>query len=219
MSPHGLTESQREWLRVREYLRQRRYDLGQAAAQEYPDLPKVEGTVLLTRPEWSPAEPIPLSAIDLQFAPDIPFTGLTGTDPLAASVCPVRPDDSRYPSYSAAMADLAAPAVFEDRSTYRLLDADLPGPRGRLVFGRGSYFDGADLGEAAAHEYAVAQRTGSQTPLRTAISDPCDVTRRPTNIGIAALTVRHDRSGGEATFLLHWRDPAKVGHAGGLYMV
>ena len=214
-----MTESQREWLRVREYLRQRRYELGQSAAQAYPDLPKVEGTVLLTRPEWLPTEPIPLDAIDLEFTPDTPFTGLTGTDPLAASVCPVRLDGSRYPSYSAAMAALAAPAVFEDRSTYRLLAADLAGPRGRLVFGRGSYFDGADLGEAVAHEYAAARRTGSHTPLRTAISDPCHVTRRPTNIGIAALTVRHDRASGEANFLLHWRDPAKVGHAGGLYMV
>ncbi|MGH3795188.1 MAG: helix-turn-helix domain-containing protein [Pseudonocardiaceae bacterium] len=214
-----LTESQREWLRVRKYLRQCRNDLGRSVAQEYPDLPKVAGTVLLTRPEWLPSVPIPLDAIDLLFAPDVPFTGLTGTDPLAASVSPERPDGSRYPSYSAAMADLAAPAVFEDRSTYRLLDVDLAGPRGRLVFGRGSYFDGADIGEAVAHEYAVARRTDSRTPLRAAIGDPCDLARRPTNIGVAALTVRYDRAGGEATFLLHWRDPAKVGHAGGLYMV
>lgn len=216
---HGLTESQRDWLRVREYLRQHRYDLGQAAVQEYPGVPKMADTVLLTRPEWLPTEPIPLDAIDLEFAPDRPFNGLTGTDPLAASVCPERPDGSRYPSYSAAMADLAAPAVFENRSTYRLLDADLSGSRGRLVFGRGRYFDWVDLGEAAAHEYAVARRTGSQTPLRAAIGNPCDLARRPVNIGITALTVRRDLPSGEATFLLHWRDPAKVGHAGGLYMV
>lgn len=43
------------------------------------------------------------------------------------------------------MADLAAPKVFENRSTYRLLDADLSGPRGRLVFGRGTYFNSIDL--------------------------------------------------------------------------
>ncbi|MGH3928209.1 MAG: helix-turn-helix domain-containing protein, partial [Pseudonocardiaceae bacterium] len=208
-----MTESQCDWLRVREYLRQHRYDLGQASTEEYPHLPKVEGTVLLTRPEWLPAEPIPLDAIDLEFVPDTPFTGLIGTDPRTASVCPERPEGSRYPSYSAAMADLAAPAVFENRSTYRLLDADLPGPRGRLVFGRGSYFDGVDLGESAAHEYAVTRRTVNQAPLRAAIGNPCDLVRRPTNIGIAALTVRRDRASGEATFLLHWRDPAKVGHA------
>ncbi|HEU0087043.1 MAG TPA: hypothetical protein VFQ77_05260 [Pseudonocardiaceae bacterium] len=117
------------------------------------------------------------------------------------------------------MADLAAPAVFENRSTYRLLDADLSGPRGRLVFGRGRYFDGIDLGEAAAHEYAVARLTGRSTPLRTALGNPCDLARRPANLGVSALTIRHDRVSGEASFLLHWRDPAKVGHAGGLYMI
>ncbi len=222
--PHAgvATESQRDWLRVREYLLQRRYDLGQAAAEEYPEysgVPKVEGTSLLTRPEWLPTEPIPLDAIDLRFAPDTPFTGLTGTDPVTASVCPERPDGSRYPTYSAAMADLAAPAVFEDRLTYRLLDVDLVGPRGRLVFGRGTYFDGIDLGEAAAHEYAAFRLTGSDTPLRAAIGNPCDPATRPTNLAISALTIRHDLATGEATFLLHWRDPAKVGHAGGLYMI
>lgn len=214
-----LTAGQREWLRVREHLQQHRYELGHAAAEDYGNVPKVAGTALLTRPEWLPAEPIPLDAIDLEFAPDTPFTGLTGSDPATASVRPERFHGSQYPVYSAVMADLAAPKVFENRSTYRLLDADLSGSRGRLVFGRGTYFDSIDLGEAAAHEYAAAQLTGSATPLRTAIGNPCDPARRPMNVAISALTVRHDRSSGDATFLLHWRDPAKVGHAGGLYMV
>jgi hypothetical protein len=216
--------SRREWLRVREYLQQHRYRLGQAAAREYPGLLKVGSTALLSRPEWLPSEPVPLTAVDLQWAPDTPFTGLTGTDPATATVRPPRPDGSRYPTYSAAMADLAAPAVFENRSTYRLLDADLSGSRGRLVFGRGSYFDGIDLGESAAHEYAAARRNSRDTPLRdtplrAAIGHPCDLTRRPANLAISMLTIRHDRDTDEATFMLHWRDPAKVGHAGGLAMV
>ena len=157
--------------------------------------------------------------MDLEFAPDRPFSGLTGADPATTTVRPIRPDGSRYPTYAAAMSDLAAPVVFENRSTYRLLDADLSGPRGRLVCGRGTYFDGIDLGEAAAHEYAASRFTGAGLPLRTAIGCPCDPTRRPMNVAISALTIRYDRVGGGATFLLHWRDPAKVGHAGGLYMV
>jgi len=213
------TVSRREWLRVREYLQQHRAELGRAAAEEYAEVPKVAGTALLTRSEWLPAEPIPLDMIDVEFAPGGPFTGLTGSDPATRSVRPERFDGSRYPTYSAAMADLAASAVFENRSTYRLLDADLAGPRGRLVFGRGTYFDSIDLGEAAAHEYAAAQLTGIATALRAAIGNPCDPTRRPTNMAVSALTIRHDRATGNATFLLHWRDPAKVGHAGGLYMV
>jgi hypothetical protein len=214
-----LTDSQREWLQVRDYLQQHRYELCQAAAEEYPDAPRVAGTALLTRPEWLPAEPIPFDLIELEFAPDSPFTGLHGSHPATASVCPERFDGSRYPNYSAAMADLAAPRVFENRSTYRLVDADISGPRGRLVFGRGTYFNSIDLGEAAAHEYAAAPPADRVMPLRAAIGNPCDPARRPTNVAVSALTVRHDRSTGHATFLLHWRDPAKVGHAGGLFMV
>jgi hypothetical protein len=214
-----LTGSQRDWLRVREYLQKHRYELGLAAAEEYPNLLKVPGSPLLTRQEWLPAKPLPLDALELQFAPKSPFVRLARIERATASVRPSKADGSRYPTYSAAMADLAAPAVFENRSTYRLLDADLSGPRGRMVFGRGTYFDGIDLGEAAAHEYAASQLDGADTPLRHAIGDPCDPARRPMNLAISALTIRHDRSSGEATFLLHWRDPAKVGHAGGLYMV
>lgn len=214
-----LTDSQRDWLRVREYLQKHRYELGLAAAEEYPGALKVADSPLLSRQKWLPAKPLRLDALDLQLAPDSPPAELTGTDPAAASVRPTRSDGFRYPTYSAAMADLAAPTVFENRSTYRLLDVDLSGARGRMVFSRGTYFDGIDLGEAAAHEYAACQLDGHDSPLRAAIGDPCDPARRPMNLAISALTIRHDRSSGEATFLLHWRDPAKVGHAGGLYMV
>lgn len=96
MSPadqqHGraLTASQREWLRVREYLGQYRYELGQAAARMYPGMLRVDGSVLFSRPEWLPAEPIPLDSVDLEFAPCKPFTGLTGTDPAPLPMTPGR---------------------------------------------------------------------------------------------------------------------------------
>jgi hypothetical protein len=35
----------------------------------------------------------------------------------------------------------------------------------------------------------------------------------------SALTLRYDRSSGTATFPLHYRDPGRVSHAGGLYQV
>jgi hypothetical protein len=127
---------------------------------------------------------------------------------------PTASGDPAYPSYSAAMAARDAPAVFENRPTWRLLDADLAGPSPKLTFGDGWYFDSIDTGEAAAHEYAAAQLDGTPTPLRDAIGDPTDLTRRPANMAISAMTIRGDKE-----FLLHWRDPAKVGHAGGLYQV
>ena len=122
------------------------------------------------------------------------------------------------------MAELAAPLVFENRATYRLTEADLCARPPRLVFAGGRYFDGIDTGEAAAHEYAAA-RLGRPAPglrpagVRARVADPCDLRRRPANLAISTLTLRLDRRAGRASFLLHWRDPAKVGHAGGLYQV
>ena len=110
--------------------------------------------------------------------------------------------------------------MFENRPTYRLTEADLTKPR--LAFTRGRYFDGVDTGEAAAHEYAAARLgVGTHRPAGPCarIADPCDLTRRPANLAITTLTLRFDAATGRASFLLHWRDPAKVGHAGGMYQV
>ncbi|MGH3355440.1 MAG: hypothetical protein ACRDOJ_06050, partial [Nocardioidaceae bacterium] len=107
--------------------------------------------------------------------------------------------------------------MFEDRPTYRLLSADLADDKPLLTFGPGSYFDSINTGEAAAHEY-VGRRLGTVADdvggIRRAIGDPRDLTRRPVNMAISTLTIRKDR---DSTYLVHWRDPAKVGHAGGLY--
>lgn len=214
-----LTDSERDWLGVRAYVRQHRYELAVKAADEYPTATKVDRTPLLTRQSWIPSAPIPLAAIDLDFQPGSSVTAPTSLAAAAAAALPERADHTHYERYSDVVASLAAPTVFENRSTYRLLGADLSGPRGRLTFDRGMYFDGIDTGEAAAHEYAATQLGASEIGLRHAIGDPCDLTRRPTNLAISTLTIRHDRTAGQAEFLVHWRDPAKVGHAGGLYQV
>lgn len=182
------------WLEVRKTLRDNRFKLGIEAASRYPDLPTLAGSTLLTRPDWLPERPVALSAIDLTLAESPPLPELPGR------------------GYAATMAELDPPAVFENRPTYRLLSATLTGTP-RLEFGHGTYFDHIDTGEAAAHELAA----GGPTPLRDAVGDPRDLTRRPANLAISVLTVRRGQSG--ATFFLHWRDPARVGHAGGLYQV
>ena len=232
---HALTASQRDWLRVRSYLQRHRHDLALDAAGDYPADRKVAGTPLLAAPGWQPAEPVPLQDIELEFTgPEVTgpeVTGPAGPQPELASVLvdaaapllPERPDGTRYLRYSDALRELAAPAVFENRPTYRLTEADLTAGASRLAFTSGRYFDGVDTGEAAAHEHA-ATRLGASSHhgpagLRALIADPCDLRRRPANLAISTLTLRFDQATGRASFLLHWRDPAEVGHAGGMYQV
>ncbi len=254
----SLTASQRDWLRVRSYLQEHRHGLAVDAAGDYPADRRVAGTPLLAAPEWQPAEPIPLAAVGLELtsaefmppaaaapaldaaaAPALDAAAVPALDAAAAPLLPERPDGTRYLRYSDVLRDLAAPAVFENRVTYRLTEAVLISGRtsgrtsgltsglisgrtpgaSRLAFARGRYFDGVDTGEAAAHEYAATRLGGRPAGLRALIADPCDLRRRPANLAISTLTLRLDRASGRASFLLHWRDPAKVGHAGGLYQV
>ncbi len=179
----------------------------------------MEGTPLLSTPLWLPDAPIGLDHIKLQYTPAEAFSGITGTDPVIQRLLPVRADGTRYRTYSEAVAALAAPTIFENRSTYRLLRADLQS-NPHMMFSDGKYFDGTDLGDAAAHEFTAAILGEIATQdLRTAIGDPCDPARRLLNVAISTLTLRYDRTTGAATFPLHRRDGARVGHAGGLYQV
>jgi hypothetical protein len=210
----SLTASERDWLTVRSYLTEHRYDLAVDAAQDYPPGRRMAGTPLLAAPGWQPSAPIPLQDISLELTDDCP-----AQIAVPAPLLPLRADGTRYRRYSEAMAELAAPLVFENRATYRLTEAGLGARPPRLVFTGGRYFDGIDTGEAAAHEYAAARLGLAAAGLRERFADPCDLRRRPANLAISTLTLRLDRGAGRASFLLHWRDPAKVGHAGGLYQV
>jgi hypothetical protein len=138
-------------------------------------------------------------------------------------VRPARPDGEPYGSYTEAVAALDRPELFENRPCYRLLDARLTGPAG-LRLGETSYLEGIDLGHAVAHELAAAwERAGdvvriADLPLRSVAGDPCALPRRQSLIAVTTLTLRRDTAGA-ASFVLHWRDPAKVNHGGGLYQV
>lgn len=211
-----LTTSERDWLRVRSYLQEHRYDLTVSAAAEYPNQ-QLADTPLLAAPHWIPADPVPIGAIDLTLdsstARPVPDRLIAAT----TSLLPTRADGRRYMTYSEAMSELAAPSTFENKLTYRLSAADLDRPQ--LSFALGRYFDAIDTGETAAHEYA-ARNLGLVRPgIRAAIGNPCDPQDRPMNLAISTLTLRVSRADKQTTFALHWRDPAKVGHAGGLYQV
>jgi hypothetical protein len=214
-----LTDSEQQWLRIRNYLRDHRYKLAVCAAREYPESATVEGTPLLSTPLWLPHEPIPLDRIKLQYTHAEEFNGITGAEPIVQRLLPTRADGTKYRTYSDTVAALAAPATFENRSTYRLLSAYLQS-NPYMILGSGHYFDGIDIGDAVAHEFTAATLSEIATQdLRTTIGDPCDQARRLTNVAISTLTLRCDRAAGAVTFPLHRRDGNRVGHAGGMCQV
>ncbi len=211
------------WRRTRRSVDTSRAALTALAVRLHRDLPRVAGTGLLGRAEWLPAAPLDIDGIPLAWEPRARPAAVTGAGPAAAHVLPP-PEAGRIGSYAEAIAALDRPALFEDRFCYRLLEADLAGSP-RLAFGPGHYFEAVNLGHAVAHELAAAwatQPTSEITlaglPLRAAVADPCDLRRRMALTAVTTLTLRRE-PGGAASFLLHWRDPARVNHAGGLYQV
>lgn len=208
-----------QWLQVRAYLRENRTELTWPAAALYPAARRVERTGLISVRPWLPGRPIRAEDVTLARI-DWPFRLPGGWEDALRGVLPDRPSGPAHRTYSAAMAELDAPSVFENWPTYRLASAALTGPAPQLTFGLGTYFDGVDFGESIAHEFAAAAMSaGTGGELRSLIADPFDTSRRPVNVAITALTLRIDAAAGTATFPLHWRDPKRVGHAGGLYNV
>jgi hypothetical protein len=222
-------DSPEHWRAARAGLNQRRHLLTQAAARLYPDAARVGTTALLCRPEWIPSRPLGLDEVTLTWAGHPPAAAVTGAEPASAHVRPLRADGSRYPGYADTIAALDPPTLFDNRPSYRLLGAGFTGGAGRIDLSLGRYFDGVNVNEALAHEFAAAWPDGSgpdgagpdgagRLPFRELIGDPCDLSRRSAMCAITTLTLRRTAAG-DASFLLHWRDPAKVTHAGGLYQV
>jgi hypothetical protein len=113
--------------------------------------------------------------------------------------------------------------LLENRGCYRLLSADLGLDVPELSLTRARYFDGIDVGEAIGHELAEAylDQDGplpERLVLRRSLGDPTDLGSRTSLVALTVLTLRVPAHG-PPSFMLHWRDPAAVAHAGGLYQV
>ncbi|HEU5026451.1 MAG TPA: hypothetical protein VFV01_16150 [Spirillospora sp.] len=192
-----MNADEERWRAERARLNAERDRLGRVASDDlYPGVPRVAGTRLMCREEWIPDAPVPLGDVRLEWDPD-------PDPPAVAAPSDGLPDG--YRTYAEAMAALAPPRIFDDRPSYRLLAAAPP----VLRFGPGRYFDGVNVGEAAAHELAAGRRG-----LRERVGDPRDLRRRTALCAITTLTVTVS-----GAYVLHWRDPAKVAHAGGLHQV
>jgi len=227
--PGDAGRSQQRWLRERDLLNAHRHDLIPLVQPCYPQSWQVAGTPLLARPQWRPAEPVPLEAVTLSWRRGRPGMAVDPVQPArSAGVRPLRADGTRFGSYAEALAALRPPRLLENRICYRLLAAESPAAGPRLGFGANRYFDLINVSEAVAHETAAwvlahPDRTigprPDELPLRSAIGDPLDLARRSVTTGIATLILRLDREAGTAQMLLHWRDPASVAVNGGLYQV
>lgn len=179
----------------------------------------------MARPEWMSKKPIRLEDIALDWSEVRVPIEVTGGEPEASNVLPLRAPDHRFERYTSAIRYLDRPALFENRASYRLMEADLRSDSPRLGFGLGTYFDKLDASEAAAHELSAVVRSGpadevpqwTSLPLRALIGDPFDMHRRAVMPAIETLTLRRQRSTGRVTFLLHWRDPATVATTAGIY--
>jgi hypothetical protein len=219
----AVSASQEAWRATRTFLNQNRLRLAATAVELYPDLRRVEGTVLLSRAGWLPAQPLDLGDVRLRWEPAAGVPATAGGEPESERVRPLQADGRRFATYADAVAALDRPRLFENRPSYRLVGADLADDR-RLTFAEGRYFDVMNVAEAVAHEYADQVRVRgvpgwSDLPFRSRLGDPFDLTRRPLLVATSALTLRRDAATGAASFVLHWRDPRRVASGGGLYQV
>jgi hypothetical protein len=218
MTERSLSEEL--WLRVTGSLNRDRYDLAVRAAASFPPELRLAGTPLLAPPAWRVPAPVPLESVRLDFRPDTPSPDVPDVAALAPYALPERADGTRYQRYSDVVAALAAPTVFENRPTYRLVEADLAGAGPRLAFSRGRFFGGIDDSGPAGLEYAAAGcGVAAGHAYRAALGSPACLARRSATMATSALTLRYDRAAGAATFPLHYRHPGQVSHAGGLYQV
>jgi transcriptional regulator with XRE-family HTH domain len=223
--PAAILASQAQWRKARRHLAAHGAALTSAAADLYPQAMRVEGTPLLTRESWMAVEPVDMGSARLDWLDGPQHKVVVGTEAEVRLLLPLRAPGHQFESFTAAVRYLDRPTLFENRPTFRLLDASVSVPGSDLRFSLGTYFEMVDVAGAVAHEMAAAHVQSAQTvslrrlAFRSLIGDPLDLRRRPVQAAINALTIRWDGGSGTASFLLHWRDPAKVAVGGGLYSV
>lgn len=225
--PRELAVSRGRWRSERTWLNQHRSDLAKLAVAIYPPECRIPRTPLVSAAGWIPSAPIPLRTLALSLNETPLTSAVTGKEPETEAVRPLRTPSVRFDSYTTAIKHLSPPALFESRPSYRLMGASVLDRK--LRFGLATYFDKLDVSEALGHEMAlICMNEGIPTspaalqgklPFRELIGDPFDTSRRAVIPAITTLTLRLRRYPAEPSFLLHWRDPAKVATAGGMYDV
>jgi len=222
-----IAVSRLRWREERRWLNQHRAELGAVAVQLYPAEYRLPHTTVIAPAEWLPSEPVELGSLALRLDEGPQTVGVDGSEPESAATRPLRTAGLRFERYTSAIKHVSPPALFWNGPVYRLLDVSSASRR--LEFGLAAYFDRLDVSEALGHELAVVclaeglpsspEQLRGRLPFRDLLGTPFDLHRRAVNPGIATLTIRLRRYPAEPSFLLHWRDPANVATAGGIYGV
>ncbi|MFE9650930.1 transcriptional regulator [Streptomyces sp. NPDC006365] len=222
--------SQDKFRSTRKELRERAGPLSKLAANMHlasnPSLRRIGNSDLLADASMTPSVPVPLNRVRVKWDDADPphDAALQG---IVKRILPKRARWEKFQSYSEALGNLARPALFENRFTFRLIEADWNNPQGpELAFGKGTYFDVIDQGEAVAHELASAsRRTPTSTPpwrklpLRARFrTDPLSLSSRCVLTSIGTLTIRRTPDGECTYFLLH-RGVGQVAVGEGIYHV
>ncbi len=221
----SVTASQARWRGVRRHLNHHRNDLARLATALYSPEHRIRRTPLIAPASWLPEEPVDLADIDMAWVTACPSLRVTGAEPETQPVRPPRVPGQQFDRYTATIRYLDPPSLFENRPSYRLLGLAWAGTTGAMRFGLATYFDKLDISEAVGHELAQAHQRDQagislrDLPFRSLIGDPFDFSRRAILPAITTLTLRRTRNRASVNFLLHWRDPAKVATAAGLYDV
>lgn len=220
-----ISASRGRWRAQRAWLNSHRSELARMAVELHPVASRVPRTSLIAGEGWVPAAPLELSSIGVELTEEPLASGATGGEDETLAVRPLRAPNLHFDRYTSAIRHLDPPRLFESRPSYRFLGGSLG--KGPLRFGMAAYFDKLDVSEALGHEIALAcmnaeistDAVRDRLPFRELIGDPFDPKRRAIIPAITTLTIRMRRHPQPPSFLLHWRDPAKVATAGGIYDV
>lgn len=222
-------ESHRGWLHTRRLMNQHRFELTKVVTELYPVESRLGQTGILVPDAWRVPHPIDIGKVTLTWLDDPPAPAVTGRQAETRALRPLDSQGRLYGSYHRAIRDLDRPRLFENRLCYRLVDVTTDDREGiSLALGNMSYFDMIDVGEALAHEAALAgldpsgaivreRISWSRLPFRRLTRDPFALGTYPLMLSVSTLTIRESRAG--ATFYMLRRSPAKVAIAGGMLSV
>ncbi|MGH3710338.1 MAG: helix-turn-helix domain-containing protein [Pseudonocardiaceae bacterium] len=225
----AVAVDQARWRQERRWLNAHRSELARLAVQLYPAEHRVPETTLIAGAGWIPDGPVELRSLRLTLDEQPHPVAIDGSEAQTLPTRPLCAPGLWFDRYTSAVRHLDPPRLFESRPSYRLLGDPLGA--GPLHFGLAAYFDKLDVSEALGHELAIAclrKHNGvpntadplrDQLPFRTLIGDPFDPAHRAIIPAVTTLTIRLRRYPAEPSFLLHWRDPAKVATAAGVYDV